>query len=198
MCKWQIAAWENSPHFVTPPVVSSWNDAWETSTEIPYWWRTVPTSMYSFWLVENLLHPIRSSTQIWVVTGHQYGISALVSYTSLGVETTGSVAKYRLFSLAKGNTVVGSCILHLFMHTKPKVVLNLLTENLLFISTYNRRQSSFKVGVFMVFYIGGSNNDTKLHGGNRGGKAWFSPFEVSKTSESPVRAKYVNQFCRRL
>ena len=79
MCKWRIAAWENSPHFATPPVVSSRNDAWQMSAEIPYWWRTVPTSVYSFWLVENLLHPIRSSTQIWVVTGHQYGISALVS-----------------------------------------------------------------------------------------------------------------------
>ena len=62
MCKWRIAAWENSPNFATPRGVSSWNDAWETSAEIPYWWRTVPTSVYSFWLVENLLHPIRSST----------------------------------------------------------------------------------------------------------------------------------------
>ena len=62
MCKWRIAAWENSPHFATPPMISSRNDAWETSAEIPYWWRTVPTSVYSFWLVENLLHPIRSST----------------------------------------------------------------------------------------------------------------------------------------
>ena len=30
----------------------------------------------------NLLQPIRSITQIWVVTRHQYGISALVSQTS--------------------------------------------------------------------------------------------------------------------
>ena len=29
--------------------------------------------------VENFLQPIRSTTQIWVVTRHQYGISAFVS-----------------------------------------------------------------------------------------------------------------------
>ena len=31
--------------------------------------------------------PIRSTSQIWVVTRHQYGISALVSQTSFGGET---------------------------------------------------------------------------------------------------------------
>ena len=47
--------------------------------------------------VGNLIQPIRSTTQIWVVTRHQYGISALVSQTSFGGETSGSVAKCRLF-----------------------------------------------------------------------------------------------------
>ena len=44
--------------------------------------------------------PIRRTTQIWVVARHQYGISALVSQTSIGREATGSVAKCRLFSQA--------------------------------------------------------------------------------------------------
>ena len=35
-----------------------------------------------FWLVENLLQPIRINTQIWVVTRHQYGIFALVPHAS--------------------------------------------------------------------------------------------------------------------
>ena len=40
------------------------------------------------WLVEINVQPIRSPTQIWVVTGHQHGwISALVSHTSFCVET---------------------------------------------------------------------------------------------------------------
>ena len=48
--------------------------------------------------VGNLIQPIRSTNQIWVVTRHQYGISALVSRTSFGGETGNSVAKCRLFS----------------------------------------------------------------------------------------------------
>ena len=40
-------AWENSRHFATIPLVSPRNDVYETSTEIPYWWRY--------------------TTQIWVV-----------------------------------------------------------------------------------------------------------------------------------
>ena len=43
---------------------------------------------------------VRSSTQIFVVTRHQYGISALVSQTSFRGETSGGVAKCRLFSQA--------------------------------------------------------------------------------------------------
>ena len=43
----ELIAWENSRHFVTPQLVSPWNDVWETSAEIPYWWRI--------------------TTQIWVV-----------------------------------------------------------------------------------------------------------------------------------
>ena len=56
----------------------------------------------SDWLnqISHAARPIRSTTQIWVVTCHQYGISALVSQTSFGEETSGSVAKCRLFSQA--------------------------------------------------------------------------------------------------
>ena len=44
--------------------------------------------------------PIRSTTKIWVVMRHQYGIFELVSQMSFGRETSGSVAKCRLFSQA--------------------------------------------------------------------------------------------------
>ena len=50
--------------------------------------------------MENLIQPIRSTTQIWVMTRHQYRISALLSQTSFGGETGGSVTKCRLFSQA--------------------------------------------------------------------------------------------------
>ena len=52
--------------------------------------------------VGSLLQPIRSTTQIWVVTRYQYaGVSALVSQTSFRGETVGCVAKRRLFSQAR-------------------------------------------------------------------------------------------------
>ena len=60
-------------------------------------------SGWCLWLVVprgKLIKPIRSTTQIWVVTCHQYGIPALVSQTSFGGETSGSIAKCRLFSQA--------------------------------------------------------------------------------------------------
>ena len=56
--------------------------------------------------VGNLIEPIRSTTQIRVVTRHQYGISALTSPTSFREETTGGVAKCRLFCRANtGNNI---------------------------------------------------------------------------------------------
>ena len=59
----------------------------------------------SDWLnqISHATRPIRGTTQIWVVTRHRYGISALVSQTSFGGETSVSVAKYRLFSQARAN-----------------------------------------------------------------------------------------------
>ena len=54
--------------------------------------------------VGNLIQPVRSATQIWVVTPNQYGIFALVSQMSFGGETNGSVTKCLLFSQA---TLVG-------------------------------------------------------------------------------------------
>ena len=53
--------------------------------------------------VSHAARPIRSTTHIWVVTRNQYGIAALVSETSFGGETSGSVAKCTcsLFSQAK-------------------------------------------------------------------------------------------------
>ena len=63
----------------------------------------------SDWLnqIFHSARPIRSSTQIWVVTRRQYGISALVSQTSFGGEGSGSIAKCRLFSQA--SVLTASC-----------------------------------------------------------------------------------------
>ena len=92
-----IVAWKNSQHFATPPLVSLRNDVWETSAEIPYWWRVTSQT----WVVRHIcwkfVQPIRSTTQIWVVTRHQYGIYAVFYQTSFRGKTSGGVAKCRLF-----------------------------------------------------------------------------------------------------
>ena len=94
-------AWENTQHFAMPPTVSPWNNVWETSPEISYWWRvTTQWGTAPDWLkqISQVAQPIRSSTHTWVVTFHQYGISALVSQTSFRGEIVGGIAKCHLFS----------------------------------------------------------------------------------------------------
>ena len=59
--------------------------------------------------VGNLIQPIRSTTQIWGVTRHQYGNFVLFSQTSVGRKASGSVAKCRLFSQAKCRSTVSGC-----------------------------------------------------------------------------------------
>ena len=49
----------------------------------------------------NFSNGTTSTTQIWVVARHQYGISVLVSQTSFHGETCGGVAECRLFCQAK-------------------------------------------------------------------------------------------------
>ena len=76
-----------------------------------------------FSLAGKLLHPIISTTQIWVVTRHQYGISAPVFHTLFRGETTSGVAKWRLFSQAieRREREVPNEILSLFNLSSPSV-----------------------------------------------------------------------------
>ena len=62
-------AWQNSRHFETPPLVSTRSDVWETSAEIPYWWRNTMArgTGWCVGLVKNLLQPIRSTDDTEVV-----------------------------------------------------------------------------------------------------------------------------------
>ena len=43
-------AWENSKHLTMPPLVSQWNEVWETCAEIPNWWR-VTTQIWGMLLI---------------------------------------------------------------------------------------------------------------------------------------------------
>ena len=65
-------AWENSRHLATLPItalVSPPNDVWETSAEIPYWWRV--------------------TTQIWlVVPGGKFDSANQKHYPDLGSDAS--------------------------------------------------------------------------------------------------------------
>ena len=52
-----------------------------------------------------LLQPIRSTSQIWVVTCHQYGVSVLISQMSFLRGNSGGIVKWQLFSQAIVKTV---------------------------------------------------------------------------------------------
>ena len=89
-------AWENSRQFSTPSLVSRAMTSEKRTQKFHTVDVSLPKSGWCFWLVvhaENLLQPIRSTTQIWVVTHRQYGISALVFQTSFRAETSDGVAK---------------------------------------------------------------------------------------------------------
>ena len=50
--------------------------------------------------ISHPAQPIRSTTQIWVVTHHRYGISTLISQSLFRGETSGSIVKFQLLSQA--------------------------------------------------------------------------------------------------
>ena len=83
-------AWENSRHFLTPPMVSLWNDVWGV---------TIDFGSASDLFDTNLkVQPIRSTTQIWGVTCQQYGISLAVPQMWFCRESSIAIVKWRLFS----------------------------------------------------------------------------------------------------
>ena len=113
---------------MTLPLVSQPKDVWETSVEIPYWW-SVTTQIWVVPLIGWIKFPTRhdqsealprSTTQIWLVTRQQYGISALVSQTTFGGQTSGSVAKCRLFYQAN-LTVILQCFALVWLTVLPRL-----------------------------------------------------------------------------
>ena len=104
-----------------PPLVSPQNDVWKTSANIPYW-RCITTQMRVVLLIGWSNFPSRQD-QSEVSPRSEYSdassgwIFALVLQTSFRGETSGGVAKCRLFSQAtrvptklyQGHVLDGSC-----------------------------------------------------------------------------------------
>ena len=84
--------------------------------------------------VENLIQAMRGTTQIWLVTCHQYGISVLVSQTSFGGETSGGVTKCHF----TGKPVVSSwnvgCFLRLMSRQRARMNITMYSDLLMDLS----------------------------------------------------------------
>ena len=80
-------------------------------------------SSASDWLkqISEEVRPIRSTTQNVVVTRHQHGNCALASQTSFLGETSGGVAKSRLFSHATNKQSPNRAVGHACSHTQEHV-----------------------------------------------------------------------------
>ena len=101
----EVLAWPKSSwHFAMPPLVSLQNDVWRMNEKH----RTDNSSLSTIDLVKDsdwlkqisfAARPVyRISIQMWLLTHHQYGISALVSQTSFCSEISIGVTKCQLFS----------------------------------------------------------------------------------------------------
>ena len=85
-------AWENSPHFATPPLRNERRNSILMTRHYP------DLGSASDWLkkIFHAARPIRSTTKIWVMTRYQYAIPAPVSQKSFSGETRSAVAKCKL------------------------------------------------------------------------------------------------------
>ena len=94
--------WENSWHFATPPLVFPRKKQAHKFQLMTYHYPDLGSAFDWSRRLGNLLQPIRSTTQIWVVTRHQYGISALVSLTSFrGLFSEATLASFIILSCAR-------------------------------------------------------------------------------------------------
>ena len=100
----QSVAWENSRHLATLPLVSppKWRLRNEHRNSILMTHHYPDLGGASDWLsqISHAAQPIRSTTRIWVVMRHQYGISVPVSQMSFHRKASDGVAKCWLFSQA--------------------------------------------------------------------------------------------------
>ena len=96
-CALESWSWKRRTSGIRVTVVGS------RQTVIGYYGNKQRNLDHNNWLkqISHAARPIRSTTQMWEVTRPQYRISVLVSQSSFGGETSGSVSKCRLYSQAK-------------------------------------------------------------------------------------------------
>ena len=129
-------AWENTRYSTTPPLVSARGDAkWPLRNErrnsmlmtrhSPDLWSASDRSCRE----GNLLQPIRSIKEIWVVTRHQYGIFALVPQTLFWLENQlWRLEMSAVLTIIYTFTIIYSSLRVLTANWSPPFVLNFQIE----------------------------------------------------------------------
>ena len=115
---------KKSRQFATPPLVSPRNDVWETSAEIPYWWR-VTTRIWVVLLIgcsKFTTNRIRSTIQIKVMKGQRKFCARFSDVISR--ETSGGVTRCRPFSQAILRVVPLSSSITFAPQNSPKMQFN--------------------------------------------------------------------------
>ena len=94
-----ILAWENSRHFVTPPLVSPRNDVWETMAEIPYWSvRNIPKFKDRTNRSRDTFQPMRRRACVYQQT-NQNVAPVIKNFRNSGRSRTESVIVSRLLGI---------------------------------------------------------------------------------------------------
>ena len=125
------AAWENKPTFANTQLVSPQNKVWRA--EIPYWWRVTTQIWVRLLILLRQIsleaRPIRSPTQICVVTRHLYEISAHVSRRKKPWKGVCSRGDKITISSDTGNYYKAKCLLCyvLFPSRTQKIEFNTLS-----------------------------------------------------------------------
>ena len=106
----------------------------------------------SDWLnkISQVARPIRSTTQICVMTPHRYRISGLTSQMSFGLETSGSVTKCQLFSWAK----IKQKITFSLKGRQNAQVMQMSNESKVLYSILNYAALTRKIFFFPKIYLG--------------------------------------------
>ena len=105
-------AWENSPHFATPPLRNERRNSILMTRHYP------DLGSASDWLkkIFHAARPIRSTTKIWVMTRYQYAIPAPVSQKSFSGKPVVQSQNVRFFFFKKNMKNKQKKLEHWFSH----------------------------------------------------------------------------------
>ena len=141
-------AWENNRHFSTPPLVSLWNDVWEMTAEISYWWGA-NTQIWVVLLIGrelrencNQKHYSDLGSDTW---RRQYEISAVIFKRHFAEKPVLASPNFGCFLQVTIEIVVAIKILTIATKEKVSTYTGFHNTRQLGLTTMHRTQFNFKV-----------------------------------------------------